>query len=65
MSVYANKFVIELNDIARIVFIDERMPISKGLPSSSSTMADVVMTRTNLQSLHDAIGTLLEKFSPE
>lgn len=59
MSVYANKFTIEKNDIIRIVCIDERAPIAEGVPMSSATVADVVMTRANAKALADLMQKIL------
>jgi hypothetical protein len=53
---YANKFNIQISDVARIIFFDEQVPQGEGVPGTSSTAADVVMTHANLRSLYDLVG---------
>jgi hypothetical protein len=60
-ALYANKFTLEINDMARIVFIDERPPITEGLPMASTTIAQIVMTIPNLESLGDIITQIVRK----
>jgi hypothetical protein len=57
-AVYANKFTLQLSDVARIVFV-EHVPLAEGLPMSASTAAEVVMTRDNLKALNDLITKML------
>jgi hypothetical protein len=59
-AVYANKFTLQLNDVARIVFVDEHAPLAQGVPMSSSTAAEVVMTLANLKALNEAITKILQ-----
>jgi len=61
MAVFANKFTIQTNDVGRIVFVDERAPIAEGLPMSSSTAAEVVMTLENLEVLGNLIAQMINK----
>lgn len=61
MAVFANKFMVELTDVARIVFVDERAPAGQGLPMATSTAAEVVMTVTNLEILRGLIDKTLKK----
>lgn len=63
-GLYANKFTIETNDVARIVFVDERPAKAKGLPMPSVTTAEIVMTIANLRALHTALGIALSKLPP-
>ncbi|WP_029083956.1 hypothetical protein [Bradyrhizobium sp. th.b2] len=60
-GLYANRFTIELSDIGRIVFVDERVPPAEGLPSASATVAEIVMTLPNLKVLGEQIGALVAK----
>lgn len=60
---YANKFTIEINDVARIVFVDERAPSAPGLPMASSTAAEVVMTLSNFVALAEQMGALAKRIS--
>jgi hypothetical protein len=60
MAVYANKFTLQLSDVARIIFVDEHVPISEGMPKNVSTAAEVVMTRENLKALNALITKMLE-----
>jgi hypothetical protein len=60
-GVYANKFTIEINDMARIVFVDERVPIREGLPMASTTAAEIVMTHANFLALAEHMGKAAEK----
>jgi hypothetical protein len=62
-AVYANKFTLQLSDVARIVFVDEHIPVANGLPKSVSTAAEVVMTRDNLKALNDLITKMLHQDS--
>jgi hypothetical protein len=55
-AVYANKFTIEANDMARIVFVDERAPVKEDMPMSSATAAEVVMTHANFITLAEQMG---------
>ncbi|MHC2619428.1 hypothetical protein ACVIW2_001460 [Bradyrhizobium huanghuaihaiense] len=50
-GLYANKFTIEINDVARLICIDERAPVAQGMPMSSATAAEIVMTHANFISL--------------
>lgn len=61
MAIYTNKFTIEMNDVARIVFIDERAPAAQGLPMASSTAVEVIMTIDNLKSLGVVITEAIRK----
>src|ERR1700678_1645386 len=61
-GLYANKFTVEINDVARIVFIDERAPLKPGLPMASVTAAEVVMTHANLVALGEIIKKHADKF---
>jgi hypothetical protein len=59
-AVYANKFKVEnFGDVLRIVCIDEHAPIGDGIPLSSSTATEFVVTRANAQ----ALGELLVKMT--
>ncbi len=60
-AVYSNKFTLELNDVARIVFVDERAPKAKGWPMASVTAAEVILTHNNLKALYELIGNGLKK----
>lgn len=59
-GLYANKFLIELNDVARIVFIDEHAPLAAGVPMASTVAAEIVMTHDNLKALYNSISTILQ-----
>ena len=54
-GLYANRFTVEINDIVRIVFVDERAPIEPGLPMASATATEVVMTADNARLLRDLL----------
>lgn len=58
---YSNKFVVEINDVARVVFVDERAPIAEGMPMSSQTATEIVMTHSNFIALADALNTIAAK----
>lgn len=58
-GLYANKFTVEISDIVRVVFVDERAPIKPGLPMSSATTTEVVMTADNARRLRDLLVKLL------
>lgn len=58
-GVYANLFSVEANDMARIVFSDQRAPLRVGMPAPASPAADVVMTRENALQLGQM---LVDKF---
>jgi len=60
-AVYANKFTLQLSDVARIVFVDEQVPPAQGLPKSVSTAAEVVMTLDNLKALGELIAKMQKK----
>lgn len=60
MGVYANKFIVEVSDVVRVVFSDERAPIKQGLPMSVSPSADVVMTIENARQLRDLMNRLIK-----
>lgn len=60
-GLYANKFTIEVNDVARIVFVDERAPAAQGLPMSAVTSAEIVVTYANLKSLCTLMAQIIEK----
>jgi hypothetical protein len=64
MATYANKFTIELSDVGRIVFVDERVPAAKGLPMASTTAVEVVMTLDNLKALAEGIEKTISKHKP-
>ncbi len=64
MAVYANKFSLELNDVARIVFVDERIPVAEGFPMASATVTEVVLTLANLKTLGELIDKTLSKHRP-
>jgi hypothetical protein len=55
-GVYANKFTVEVNDMARIVFVDERARIGEGMPMAATTAAEVVMTHANFIALAEQMG---------
>jgi hypothetical protein len=59
MAIYANKFTVEIGDVSRIVFVDERAAVAKGIPMSSTTVTEIVMTRENIKALADLIQQLL------
>lgn len=59
-GLYANKFTIEINDVVRIVFVDERMPIG-GLPMAKATAAEIVMTHSNFALLISTGSDLVKK----
>lgn len=58
-AVYASKFTLQLSDMARIVFVDERSPLAEGLPMGSGTAAEVVITLANLEALNETIAKTL------
>lgn len=60
-GLYANKFTIELNDMGRIVFVDQRAPAAESLPMASATAAEIVMTIDNMASLGAALTEMVEK----
>jgi hypothetical protein len=62
-GVYANKFTIEINDVARIVFADERAPIAEGMPMAAATTADVVMTHANFIALAESMSKTAAKLT--
>jgi hypothetical protein len=64
-GVYANKFTVEINDMARVVFVDERVPIREGMPMPSTTAAEVVMTHANFIALAEHMGKLAAKMKGE
>ena len=55
MALYANKFTLEVGDVGRIVFVDERAAPAKGLPMPAITATEVVMTLDNLKQLGELI----------
>lgn len=62
MSVYANKTIIDLEDvIARLTFVDEKAPIQEGLPPQTSRAAEVVMTVGDLEALGASIERALRR----
>jgi hypothetical protein len=60
-GLYANKYTIELSDVGRIIFADERAPAAEGLPMSSATVAEIVMTVPNLIALAEHLQMLIAK----
>jgi hypothetical protein len=60
-GLYANKFRIEISDVTRLVFIDERAPVAEGLPMSTATQAEIVVTHANLRALHELLGKMVDK----
>jgi hypothetical protein len=62
-GVYANKFTVEINDMARIVFVDERAPISEGVPMASTTAAEVVLTHSNFIALAEPMSKVAAKLA--
>jgi hypothetical protein len=61
---YANKFTIEINDVARIVFVDERAPAAPGLPMSVQTATEVVMSHGNFLALAEKMTEVAKKLKP-
>lgn len=59
-AVYTNRMGVEIDSIARLVFVDERMA-EVGKPKPTAVVAEVAMTIDNLKSLHAAIGETLKK----
>lgn len=53
-GLYSNKFTVEITDIARIVFSDERASVTVG-----NDVADIVMTHDNLRQLGELIAKCL------
>lgn len=60
-GLYANKFTVEINDIARLICIDERAPVAQGMPMSSTASAEIVMTRANFIALADHLHRVAAK----
>jgi len=60
-GLYSNKFTVETNDVARIVFVDERAPLKPGLPMASVTAAEIVMTHANFIALADQMAQIANK----
>jgi hypothetical protein len=44
------RFTVEINDMARIVFVDERMPIRESMPMASTTDGDRALRLSRLLS---------------
>jgi hypothetical protein len=57
-AIYANKFTVEIGDVARIVFIDERQAVAPGLPMASATVVEIILTRDNCAALGKLIAKL-------
>ena len=62
-AVYANKWIIETNDMSRVVFVDERVPIKPGMPMPSTTVAEVVMTHANFIALAEHMGKVAQQLT--
>jgi hypothetical protein len=62
-AVYANKWIIETNDMSRIVFVDERVPIKPGMPMPSTTAAEVVMTHANFIALVEHMSKVAQQLA--
>jgi hypothetical protein len=60
-AVYSNRFTIEISDVARIVFVDERAPAAQGLPTQSVTATEVVLSRGNFIALAEQMTKIVEK----
>lgn len=58
-AAYANKFQIQVGDVVRLMFQDERAPTAEGL--SLSLAAEVVMTRENFRDLARIAGRIAEE----
>ena len=58
-ATYSNKFTIQVGDVVRIIFIDERAKIVEGIPPSQATAAEVVITLENARALRDLMVKLL------
>ena len=54
IAVYANKHVIMLSSVMRMVFIDQRQNVGR-VAATESVVAEIVMTREHAQLLADEI----------
>jgi hypothetical protein len=60
-GVFTNKFTIEVSDVARIVFFDERPASAPSLTAPSSTAAEVVMSLANFIVLAEQFANIAEQ----
>lgn len=65
MIVFANKISVQINDVARLILVDERSKVD-GLdfplsPTVNRTVGEVVLTIDNLAELYVAIGSCLDQ----
>jgi len=54
-AVYANKINIQINDTVRLIFMDERAPVTRGEMMDPKVTAEVVLSHVNAKALRDLL----------